>query len=127
MEDDKASREVEQTLLTDAGFRVDAVENGEDAAEAIAASAPGDFAAVLMDIEMPIKDGYASARLIRSLKNKALASVPIIALTAKAFSEDVAAARAAGMNAHIAKPLDIDKLTDALAEVLSKSGTRPQE
>ncbi|MCR5665076.1 MAG: amino acid permease [Oscillospiraceae bacterium] len=118
VEDDAANREVEKTLLEEMGFVVETAVNGEDAVETVAASAPGEFAVVLMDVEMPVKNGYETTKLIRSLKNRALASIPIVALTAKAFSEDVAAAMAAGMNAHIAKPIDAGAVSDTLSEVL---------
>ncbi len=120
VEDDPENLEVEQILLEEAGFLVDAAENGEDGVELLAASGPGHYAAVLMDIEMPVKNGYDSAKLIRSLRNQELAKVPIIALTAKAFSEDIAAAREAGMNGHIAKPINMKTLLATLAEVLPK-------
>ncbi len=87
--------------------------------ELIAGSSPGAYAVVLMDTEMPVKNGYSAARLIRSLRNRELAEIPIVALTAKAFSEDIAAARAAGMNAHIAKPLNMDDIRSTLSELLS--------
>ena len=118
VEDNPDNRDVEKVLFEDAGFIVDTAENGEDAMEAIAASAPGEYAAVIMDIEMPVKNGYDAARVIRSLKNPVLANVPIVALTAKAFSEDIAAARRAGMNAHIAKPINTETLRKTMEEVL---------
>ncbi len=118
VEDDKDNREVEKTLLEDAGFVVDTAENGEDAVEMIAASVPGEYAVVFMDIEMPIKNGYNATKLIRSLKNEKLASIPIVAMTAKAFSEDIAAALQAGMNGHIAKPISMKNVIDTLSDVL---------
>ena len=69
---------------------------------------------------MPIKNGYSAARLIRSLRNSALADIPIVALTAKAYSEDIAAARAAGMNGHIAKPINMKNVMETLSDVLLK-------
>ncbi|MBR3556950.1 MAG: amino acid permease [Oscillospiraceae bacterium] len=119
-EDDPDNRNVETALLQEAGFLVDTAENGEEAVEMLAASRPGYYALVLMDIEMPVKNGYNASKLIRSLKNPALASVPIVALTAKAFSEDIAAARAAGMNGHIAKPLNMKNAIDTLSELLGQ-------
>ena len=119
-EDDPDNRDVEKALLREAGFLVDTAENGEEAVEMLAASEPGRYALILMDIEMPVKNGYNAAKLIRSLKNPALASIPIVALTAKAFSEDIAAAHEAGMNGHIAKPLNMKKAADTLAAILNK-------
>jgi CheY-like chemotaxis protein len=118
VEDDADNREVERILLEDAGFIVELAENGEDAVERIAASAPGEYAVIFMDIEMPIKNGYNAAKLIRSLRNKALAEIPIVAMTAKAFSEDIAAALAAGMNGHIAKPINMKNVIDTLSDIL---------
>ena len=120
VEDDPDNRDVARQLLEEAGFLVDTAENGEDAVERIAASVPGYYDAVLMDIEMPIKNGYSAARLIRSLRNSALADIPIVALTAKAYSEDIAAARAAGMNGHIAKPINMKNVMETLSDVLLK-------
>ena len=73
-----------------------------------------------MDIQMPIMDGYAAARAIRQLSNPALAKLPIIAMTANAFAEDVKAAKAAGMDAHIAKPIDLPAMMRTLSDVLRK-------
>jgi CheY-like chemotaxis protein len=71
-----------------------------------------------MDIQMPIMNGYEAAQAIRKLENKKLAEIPIIAMTANAFSEDIQRAKAAGMNSHIAKPIDVQKMIEVLAEVL---------
>ena len=119
VEDDPDNREVEKTLLEEAGFTVDTAENGEEGAELVAASVPGEYAVVLMDIEMPVKNGYSAAKLIRSLRNPALASIPIVALTAKAFSEDISAALEAGMNAHISKPINMKTVISTFKDILS--------
>ena len=118
VEDNPANREVEQILLEQAGFVVDAAPNGEEGVEMIAASAPGEYAAVLMDVEMPVKDGLEATRLIRSLRNPELARIPIVAITAKAFSEDIAAVLEAGMDGHIAKPINMKAVMETLSEVL---------
>ncbi|MDO4845358.1 MAG: ATP-binding protein [Oscillospiraceae bacterium] len=120
VEDNEDNREMEKTLLEDAGFSVDVAVNGEDAVEIVAGSAPGTYAVVLMDIEMPEKNGYDATKLIRTLRNSDLASIPIVALTAKAFSEDIAACREAGMDAHIAKPLNMETAMKTLSDVLSR-------
>ena len=119
-EDDASSADVAKTMFEELGFEVDIAVNGEDAVEMLAASAPGEYSAVIMDIEMPVKSGYDATRLIRSLKNQALAQIPVVALSAKAFSEDIAAARGAGMNAHIAKPIHPDTLKKTMTEILQK-------
>ena len=120
-EDDPDNRDVETALLREAGFLVETAENGEEAVEMLASSKAGYYALILMDIEMPVKNGYNAAKLIRSLKNPALASIPIVALTGKAFSEDITAAREAGMNGHIAKPLNIKNAVDLLNELLNQN------
>lgn len=81
-------------------------------------SQAGHYDVILMDIKMPVMDGYEATRQIRSLADPSLAGIPIIAMTADAFAEDKAAAIEAGMNEHIAKPIDIAKLFDALRKVL---------
>ena len=118
VEDIEVNREIACMLLEGAGFEVDTAVNGKDAVEKIEASQPGDYDAILMDIQMPVMNGYEAARAIRQLANPALANIPILAMTANAFSDDVKAAREAGMNAHIAKPIDVPKMMETLAEVL---------
>ncbi len=86
--------------------------------EKVAASKPGEYDAVLMDVQMPVMGGYEATRAIRALADPALAGIPIVAMTANAFSEDVRAAREAGMDAHVAKPIDTEKLLGTLADVL---------
>ena len=86
--------------------------------EKVAVSQPGYFNAVLMDVQMPVMNGYEATRAIRAMDNPALANIPIIAMTANAFSEDIKAAKDAGMNAHIAKPLDVAKMMEILTEIL---------
>ena len=119
VEDDPENADISKALFEQLGFTVDVAVNGEDAVETIATYAPDKYAAVIMDIEMPVKNGYEAAKLIRSLKNPELAKIPIVALSARAFSEDIAAAREAGMNAHIAKPVNIETLIKTMNEVLS--------
>ena len=114
------NRELATMILTDAGFRVDTAANGKIAVDKIAVSKPGDYQAILMDVQMPVMNGYDATRAIRALKNPKLASIPIVAMTANAFSEDVQNAKAAGMNGHIAKPLDVPKMMATLSEVLQQ-------
>ena len=118
VEDIDVNREIAIMLLEGAGFTVDYAVNGKEAVEKVAASKPGDYDAVLMDIQMPVMNGYEASRAIRKLENTELANIPIIAMTANAFSDDVKAAREAGMNSHIAKPLDVPKMMETLAEIL---------
>ncbi len=118
VEDNEVNREIASLILTEFGFGLDTAVNGQDAVNKVAASKPGDFDAVLMDIQMPVMNGYEATKHIRELPNPKLAQIPIIAMTANAFSEDVQAAKDAGMDSHIAKPLDIQKMIETLTEVL---------
>ena len=118
VEDNEINREIAVILLEEVGFALDTAENGQIAVDKIKASKPGDYQAVLMDIQMPVMNGYDAARAIRKLKNPDLANIPIIAMTANAFSEDVQAAKDAGMNSHIAKPIDVPKMIETLSEIL---------
>ncbi|MBR1579994.1 MAG: response regulator [Selenomonadaceae bacterium] len=118
VDDIEVNREIAKMMLEMAGFEIDTATNGKEALETVAASKAGEYAAVLMDIQMPVMDGYDAARAIRALSDQKLASIPIIAMTANAFAEDVQAAKDAGMNAHIAKPIDVGKMMETLTEVL---------
>ena len=118
VEDNEVNREIASLILTEFGFGLDTAENGKIAVDKIAASKPGDFDAVLMDVQMPVMNGYEATKAIRSLPNLKLAHIPIIAMTANAFTEDIQAAKDAGMNSHIAKPLDVQKMIETLTEVL---------
>ena len=118
VEDNMVNREIASLVLTEYGFTLDTAENGKEAVEKVEASTPGEFAAVLMDIQMPIMNGYEATKAIRALSDPALANIPIIAMTANAFKEDIKAAKDAGMNSHIAKPLDVPQMIATLTEVL---------
>ena len=118
VDDVAINREIAVMLLENMGFTVETAENGKEAVDKVAASESGYFNAVLMDIQMPVMDGYSATGEIRKLENKELAAIPVIAMTANAFSEDVKKAHDAGMNGHIAKPIDINSMTNTLNEVL---------
>ena len=108
-------------ILPDEGrpfFQVETAENGKIAVDKVAGSEPGHFDGVLMDIQMPVMNGYDAAKAIRALANKKLAGIPIVAMTANAFAEDVQAAKDAGMNGHIAKPINIPQMVTTLKSVL---------
>ena len=113
------NREIASKLLSRMGFIVEQAENGKVAAEKVAGSEPGYYDLVFMDIQMPVMDGYEATGLIRGLDNKEIANVPIIAMTANAFSEDVQKDKDAGMNGHVAKPIDIQQLKRTIEEILS--------
>ncbi len=117
-EDNAVNREIAQMILTQAGFAVEDAENGKEVLEKLTAAGSGYYDLVLTDIQMPVMDGYTAARAIRSLPDPALRNIPIVAMTANAFAEDVVAARDSGMNAHISKPLDLKEMFSTLQNVL---------
>ena len=116
VEDNEINREIATMVLEDAGFQLETAVNGKEAVEKVSAAQPGWFDAVLMDVQMPVMNGYEATRAIRALPDPALARIPIIAMTANAFSEDIKAAQEAGMNAHVAKPLDVPNLLQTITE-----------
>ena len=120
VEDNAINMEIACMILIQQGFQVDTAENGKIALDMVSSSPPGMYDAILMDIQMPIMDGYAATRAIRALDNKELADIPILAMTANAFQEDVQAAKEAGMQAHVAKPVDVTVLIKELKTVLKK-------
>ena len=122
VEDNMINMEIANMILTEAGFTVETAENGRIAVDKVSASVPGYYDAVLMDIQMPVMDGYEATREIRALPDKGLARIPILAMTANAFKEDELAVLEAGMQAHIAKPIDVDRLLKTLASVLAEAG-----
>ena len=118
VEDNELNLEIASTLLKEAGFAVDTAENGKIAVEKVEAASAGRYDLILMDIQMPEMDGYEATRRIRALPDAKKAALPIVAMTANAFEDDRKNALHAGMNGHIAKPLDIQKLFQVLSELL---------
>ena len=118
VEDNELNREIAAEIIRAEGCIVEEAENGYIAVEKIANSKVGYYDLVLMDIQMPIMDGYEAVAKIRTLDNKGLANIPIIAMTANAFEEDKRKALEIGMNAHISKPIDIDKLHSSMMDLL---------
>ena len=118
VEDNELNREIALDILSEEGAIIDTAEDGDIAVEKVRAAAEGQYDLVLMDIQMPRMNGYEAAMAIRSLPDKRKASIPIIAMTANAFAEDKQNAFSAGMNGHVAKPLDVPKLLTTLAEIL---------
>lgn len=121
-EDNELNWEVARELLGAFGLELERVENGEDCVARFVASAVGNFDAILMDIRMPIMDGYEAARRIRALDRADAQRIPIVAMTADAFDDDRERALAAGMNAHVAKPIDVREVLRTLALCLAESG-----
>ena len=118
VEDNTINMEIACMILEQLGFVVDKAENGREAVDKVASSEPGTYELILMDIQMPVLDGYAATKEIRSLEDPALARIPIIAMTANAFTEDISAAEKAGMDGHIAKPIDIPVMAKIITDVL---------
>ena len=118
VEDNMINMEIAQMLLEQSGFLIETAENGKIALEMTAASEPGYYDVILMDIQMPVMDGYMAAQAIRDLPDPGLAGIPIIAMTANAFQEDIKKAGEVGMNGHIAKPLDVSGMKATLQQVL---------
>lgn len=105
-------------LLEDKGFVVDTAEHGLRAIELFSKSEPGYYNAILMDIRMPLMDGLTAANNIRHLSNVDAKTIPIIAMTANAFDDDIEKSKAAGMNAHLAKPIEPDRLYQTLYDFI---------
>ena len=118
-EDHPLNQEIAKALLEERGMEVEIAENGQSGIERFSTSAVGFFDCILMDIRMPVVDGYEATRAIRGLNRPDAEIVPIIAMTADAFNEDVQRCLDAGMNGHIAKPIDPEALFRVLSEALN--------
>jgi len=118
VEDNFINMEIAKEILSYTNAMVECAENGKEATEKFEKSEPGYYDLVLMDVQMPVMDGYTAARTIRSMDHQDASSVKIFAMTANTFAEDIAKAKEAGMNGHIAKPIDIQKLMTLLRQIL---------
>lgn len=118
VEDNELNQEIAVELLKEVGFLLDTAEDGTIAVEKMQKAELGQYDLILMDIQMPIMDGYEATRQIRKLENPEIANIPIIAMTANAFEEDRQKALEAGMNEHVAKPIDLARLLKAVKKVL---------
>lgn len=119
VEDNELNQEIATAILEDAGLNIEVAENGKIAVDKLKDAEPDHYQLVLMDIQMPVMNGYEAAQLIRRFENKELASIPILAMTANAFEEDRQQALRCGMNGHIAKPIDVNKLFEAMDKLLT--------
>ena len=120
VEDNDLNMEIAETFLTDAGASVTKAFNGQQAVYAFSKAPAGTFDIILMDVMMPVMDGYEATRRIRSLNRLDAKTIPIVAMTANAFAEDVEESRKAGMNEHISKPLDIGKVKLTIARYIGR-------
>ena len=118
MEDNELNSEIAVEILKEYGFLVDTAENGAEAVEKVKNSTPGKYDLVLMDVQMPVMDGYTATRKIRALDDPARAKIPILAMTANAFDEDRRNALESGMNGFLSKPIVIGDLVQELHKIL---------
>jgi CheY-like chemotaxis protein/anti-sigma regulatory factor (Ser/Thr protein kinase) len=118
VEDNEMNMEIAEFILEELGMKITEAWNGQEAVQIFEESKPGDFDVILMDMMMPVMNGEEATRAIRALSRKDAGTIPIIAATANAFAEDVEAAKAAGMNDHLAKPIDIQPLRDMILKYL---------
>jgi CheY-like chemotaxis protein len=116
VEDNTLNQEIAVEILEHHGFLVEVAQNGAQAVDMVSQSKVGDIDTILMDIQMPVMDGYEATKAIRSLSNQALANIPIIAMTANVFEEDRKKARDVGMDGYLAKPIDIPVLLETLQD-----------
>lgn len=120
-EDNEINAEILNELLNIVGATCDVCKNGALVAEAFEKSEPGEYQLILMDVQMPVMNGYEATKTIRGLTHPLAQSIPIIAMTANAFAEDIRDALEAGMNAHVAKPVDMAVLEQTVRTILKKS------
>lgn len=118
VEDNELNREIAEEIIGSTGVTIDTAVNGLEAVQMVSQSTERFYQMILMDIKMPVMDGYEATRQIRSLKRDDIPDMPIIAMTANAFSEDVKQAIKAGMNYHLSKPIDIMALMGILSRYL---------
>ena len=120
VEDNELNREIAQEILEESGFVIETAEDGTIAVEKVKNSQHGYYDLILMDVQMPIMNGYDATKAIRALEDKELASIPVVAMTANAFDEDKQNAINSGMNAHVAKPINVEKLMEVLQSLLKQ-------
>lgn len=118
-EDNELNQEIAKAILEDAGFSLEIAGNGQIAVDMLKKAKPDYYQLVLMDVMMPVMNGYEATKEIRSFDNAKTASIPILAMTANAFEEDKQEALRCGMNGHLSKPIDVDVLFDTLDKILA--------
>ena len=118
-EDNEMNQMIAVAILENAGFTIDIASNGEEAVKKMEQAPAETYDVILMDIQMPIMDGYEAAKRIRAMEDQKKAEIPIVAVTANAFEEDRKISLEAGMNGHLAKPYDIDAIMQTLSEILN--------
>ena len=123
-EDNDLNAEIAETLLTDRGAVITIAHDGQQALDAFEANPPGTFDAILMDVMMPVIDGLSATRMIRALPREDAKKIPIIAMTANAFDEDVKRCMEAGMDAHLSKPLQMEQVGRTIAKYCRNRGER---
>ena len=123
VEDNDLNREIAMEILSMTGAMIETAENGKEAVDMVLASEEGYYDLILMDLQMPVMNGYEATTTIRAMEREDAGKVPIVAMTANAFLEDIQQSKACGMNEHMSKPLDVDQLQRMLARwLLKKSG-----
>ena len=118
VDDNEMNREIAEEILSDNGMIIDTAEDGDVAVDMVRNAVPGQYDLILMDVQMPRMNGYEATRAIRALDDPEKSTLPIIAMTANAFEEDRQNAVAAGMNDHLAKPIDVVKLVNTLVKFM---------
>lgn len=118
VEDNEINQEIATELLQELGFEIDTAQNGREAVEKMEKARPGDYDVILMDIQMPVMNGWEAARAIRRLPDQELARIPIIALSANVFESDLRRSAESGMNAHLAKPMNVAEVLKTIEELL---------
>lgn len=121
VDDTEINREIAEELLSMVGFTVDTAENGREGLEKFEKSEPGTYDAILMDVQMPVMNGYEATKAIRACKHPEAKSITVIAMTANAFAEDIAASLKAGMNDHISKPIDTELMYELLNRYVNEN------
>ena len=119
VEDNEINQEIETEILRELGFQVETAEDGLAAVEKVRRAAPGEYDVVLMDLQMPVMDGWQAAQAIRGLDDPARAEIPIIALSANVFESDMRRSAESGMNAHLSKPLDVELLLETMKKIVN--------